>query len=160
MYPSKLMSCLPAPTFESPVFPVCVQFVVFSFCSFVHGARRWLVTFLPLPFHVPLACLLSAFTCPISACLSFLCVCVSLRLSAVPCVLSVLFSPFNFLYFCFHRFLSLSARSRCNIHVKNGKVYMKHNSLGDDVPIVIILRAMGAMSDQEIVQLVRNSMCR
>lgn len=46
-------------------------------------------------------------------------------------------------------------RSRCNIHVKNGKVYMKHNSLGDDVPIVVILRAMGAMSDQEIVQLVR-----
>ncbi len=31
---------------------------------------------------------------------------------------------------------------------------MKHNSLGDDVPIVVILRAMGAMSDQEIVQLV------
>lgn len=46
-------------------------------------------------------------------------------------------------------------RSRCNIHMKNGKVYMKHNSLGDDVPIVVILRAMGAMSDQEIVQLVR-----
>lgn len=39
--------------------------------------------------------------------------------------------------------------------MKNGKVYMKHNSLGDDVPIVVILRAMGAMSDQEIVQLVR-----
>lgn len=38
--------------------------------------------------------------------------------------------------------------------MKNGKVYMKHNSLGDDVPIVVILRAMGAMSDQEIVQLV------
>lgn len=45
-------------------------------------------------------------------------------------------------------------RSRCNIHMKNGKVYMKHNSLGDDVPIVVILRAMGATSDQEIVQLV------
>lgn len=38
--------------------------------------------------------------------------------------------------------------------MKNGKVYMKHNSLGDDVPIVVILRAMGATSDQEIVQLV------
>lgn len=38
--------------------------------------------------------------------------------------------------------------------MKNGKVYMKHNTLGDDVPIVVILRAMGAMSDQEIVQLV------
>lgn len=39
--------------------------------------------------------------------------------------------------------------------MKNGKVYMKHNSLGDDIPIVVILRAMGAMSDQEVVQLVR-----
>lgn len=55
--------------------------------------------------------------------------------------------------YLFTRFFHV--RSRCNIHVKNGKVYMKHNSLGDDVPIVVILRAMGAMSDQEIVQLVR-----
>lgn len=39
--------------------------------------------------------------------------------------------------------------------MKNGKVYMKHNTLGDDVPIVLILRAMGTTSDQEIVQLVR-----
>ncbi|CAM9438711.1 unnamed protein product [Choristocarpus tenellus] len=45
-------------------------------------------------------------------------------------------------------------KSRCNIHFKNGKVYMKHNSLGDDVPIVIVLRAMGLQSDQEIMQLV------
>lgn len=57
-----------------------------------------------------------------------------------------------------HRKL-LCNRSRCNILVKNGKVYMKHNSLGDDMPIVVILRAMGAMSDQEIVQLVRGWFC-
>lgn len=33
-------------------------------------------------------------------------------------------------------------------------MYLKANSLGDDIPIVIILKAMGLESDQEIVQLV------
>lgn len=33
-------------------------------------------------------------------------------------------------------------------------MYLKHNSLGDDIPIVIVLKAMGLESDQEIVQLV------
>eukprot|EP01041_Mallomonas_annulata_P009010 gene9010-18650_t len=37
---------------------------------------------------------------------------------------------------------------------KDVKVYLKHNSLGDDIPIVVILKAMGLESDQEIVQLV------
>lgn len=45
-------------------------------------------------------------------------------------------------------------KSRCNIFFKNQKVYLKHNSLGDDIPIVIVLKAMGLESDQEIVQLV------
>lgn len=34
------------------------------------------------------------------------------------------------------------------------QMYLKHNSLGDDIPIVIILKAMGLECDQEIVQLV------
>lgn len=33
-------------------------------------------------------------------------------------------------------------------------MYLKHNSLCDDIPIVIILKAMGLECDQEIVQLV------
>lgn len=33
-------------------------------------------------------------------------------------------------------------------------MYLKHNSLGDDIPIVVILKAMGLECDQEIVQLV------
>jgi DNA-directed RNA polymerase III subunit RPC2 len=33
-------------------------------------------------------------------------------------------------------------------------MYLKHNSLGDDIPIVVVLKAMGLESDQEIVQLV------
>ena len=31
---------------------------------------------------------------------------------------------------------------------------MKHNSLGDEVPLMIILKALGTESDQEIVQLI------
>ena len=34
------------------------------------------------------------------------------------------------------------------------KVYIKHNSLGDDIPIVVVLKAMGLECDEEIVQLV------
>ena len=45
-------------------------------------------------------------------------------------------------------------KSRCNIFYKNNRVYLKHNSLGDDIPIVIVLKAMGLECDQEIVQLV------
>jgi len=45
-------------------------------------------------------------------------------------------------------------RTRCNILYKNQKVYLKHNSLGEDIPIVIVLKAMGLECDQEIVQLV------
>lgn len=33
-------------------------------------------------------------------------------------------------------------------------MYLKTNSLGDDIPVVIVLKAMGIESDQEIVQLV------
>lgn len=45
-------------------------------------------------------------------------------------------------------------KSKAYILVKNGKVYMKNNTLGEDVPIGIILKAMGVESDIEIVQLV------
>jgi DNA-directed RNA polymerase III subunit RPC2 len=45
-------------------------------------------------------------------------------------------------------------KSRCNIFFKNQKVYIKHNSLGDDIPIVVVLKAMGLECDEEIVQLV------
>lgn len=45
-------------------------------------------------------------------------------------------------------------KSRCNVFLKNDRVYLKHNSLGDDVPIMIVLKAMGIECDQEVVQLV------
>eukprot|EP01116_Phalansterium_solitarium_P004244 TRINITY_DN15189_c0_g1_i1.p1 TRINITY_DN15189_c0_g1~~TRINITY_DN15189_c0_g1_i1.p1 ORF type:complete len:1168 (-),score=468.17 TRINITY_DN15189_c0_g1_i1:231-3734(-) len=45
-------------------------------------------------------------------------------------------------------------KSRTNIVLKHGKLYLRHNTFSDDVPIIIALRAMGLQADQEIVQLV------
>ena len=47
-------------------------------------------------------------------------------------------------------------KSRCSIfvHQRNRRVYLRHNTLGEDVPITVVLKAMGMESDQEIVQLV------
>lgn len=45
-------------------------------------------------------------------------------------------------------------KSKAYIIVKNGRVYLKNNTLGDDIPICIVLKAMGLESDVEMVQLV------
>mmetsp|Transcript_12576 Transcript_12576/g.38842 ORF Transcript_12576/g.38842 Transcript_12576/m.38842 type:complete len:1045 (-) Transcript_12576:245-3379(-) len=49
-------------------------------------------------------------------------------------------------------------KSRCSIVVKltshGHRVYLKHNTLGDDIPVVVVLKAMGMESDQEIAELV------
>ncbi|RXM28991.1 DNA-directed RNA polymerase III subunit RPC2 [Acipenser ruthenus] len=45
-------------------------------------------------------------------------------------------------------------KSRTNITVKQGRFYMKHNTLSEDAPIAVILKAMGVESDQEIVQMI------
>jgi DNA-directed RNA polymerase III subunit RPC2 len=46
-------------------------------------------------------------------------------------------------------------KSKAYITVKNGgRVYLKHNILGDEIPIGIVLKAMGVQSDLEIVQLI------
>jgi DNA-directed RNA polymerase III subunit RPC2 len=45
-------------------------------------------------------------------------------------------------------------KSKAYILLKHKKVYMKNNTLGDDIPIAIILKAMGIESDLEMVQLV------
>uniref|UniRef100_A0A7S2DCI5 DNA-directed RNA polymerase subunit beta n=1 Tax=Octactis speculum TaxID=3111310 RepID=A0A7S2DCI5_9STRA len=51
---------------------------------------------------------------------------------------------------------TIERKSRCSIFVKKGtgRVYLKHNTLGDDVPIAIVFKAMGVEADQEIVQLI------
>jgi len=45
-------------------------------------------------------------------------------------------------------------KSRCNLYIKNGRIYMKHNIFTEDIPVMIILKAMGIESDLEMVQLV------
>uniref|UniRef100_UPI00358DE3D5 DNA-directed RNA polymerase III subunit RPC2 isoform X2 n=1 Tax=Myxine glutinosa TaxID=7769 RepID=UPI00358DE3D5 len=45
-------------------------------------------------------------------------------------------------------------KSRTIIVVKNGRYYLKHNTLNDDIPVAIILKAMGVECDQEIVQMI------
>ena len=38
--------------------------------------------------------------------------------------------------------------------VKHGKFYLRHNTFADDIPIMIVLKAMGFESDQEVVQMI------
>ena len=45
-------------------------------------------------------------------------------------------------------------KSKSYIVVRHGRVFMRSNSLGDDMPIAIIMKAYGVESDSEIVQLV------
>eukprot|EP00590_Aulacoseira_subarctica_P012306 CAMPEP_0172419888 /NCGR_PEP_ID=MMETSP1064-20121228/6276_1 /TAXON_ID=202472 /ORGANISM="Aulacoseira subarctica , Strain CCAP 1002/5" /LENGTH=1336 /DNA_ID=CAMNT_0013159575 /DNA_START=27 /DNA_END=4037 /DNA_ORIENTATION=+ len=45
-------------------------------------------------------------------------------------------------------------KSKCYIFAKHGRVYMKSNTLGEDIPIAIIFKAMGVESDIEMVQMV------
>ncbi|MGK3733182.1 MAG: DNA-directed RNA polymerase III subunit RPC2 [Bacillariaceae sp.] len=45
-------------------------------------------------------------------------------------------------------------KSKAYIAMKHGKVYLKNNTLGEDIPIAIVLKAMGIESDVEAVQLV------
>ena len=48
-------------------------------------------------------------------------------------------------------------KSKAYILLKHGRLYLKHNTLGDDVPIVVALKAMGMVSDMEIVQLIADT---
>ena len=48
-------------------------------------------------------------------------------------------------------------KSRTSVWLHNRKVYLKHNSLSEDIPVIIILKGMGLSSDQEILQLVGSS---
>eukprot|EP01083_Nonionella_stella_P158427 515709_1 len=45
-------------------------------------------------------------------------------------------------------------KSKTDVYLKNERLFLKANLLTDDVPLVIVLRAMGIESDQEIAQLV------
>ena len=43
-------------------------------------------------------------------------------------------------------------KSKAYIFIKNGKLYLKHNTLAEDVPICVAMKAMGVESDLEFVQ--------
>jgi len=45
-------------------------------------------------------------------------------------------------------------KSKAYILIKNEKVYLKNNTLGEDIPIVIVFRAIGVETDVEMVQLI------
>ncbi|SCV05747.1 LANO_0H14290g1_1 [Lachancea nothofagi CBS 11611] len=45
-------------------------------------------------------------------------------------------------------------KSKTYVITKNEKIYLKHNSIAEEVPIVLVLKACGVVSDLEIMQLV------
>ncbi|KAB8339007.1 hypothetical protein FH972_021946 [Carpinus fangiana] len=45
-------------------------------------------------------------------------------------------------------------KSKSYVLVKKGKIYLRHNVLSEDVPIVIVMKALGIQSDEEILLLV------
>lgn len=45
-------------------------------------------------------------------------------------------------------------KSKTYVVTKNDKIYLKHNSVAEEVPIVIVLKACGIISDLEIMKLV------
>ncbi|KAM0786053.1 DNA-directed RNA polymerase III subunit [Microbotryomycetes sp. NB124-2] len=49
---------------------------------------------------------------------------------------------------------TLERKSKTYILTKHGKIYLKHNSIHEDIPVAIVLRAMGIVSTREIVQIV------
>ncbi|KAG0077390.1 DNA-directed RNA polymerase III core subunit ret1 [Linnemannia elongata] len=49
---------------------------------------------------------------------------------------------------------TMERKSKTYVGTKHGKIYLKHNSISEDIPIVVALKAMGMQSDKEITQLV------
>ncbi|KAK3275089.1 DNA-directed RNA polymerase III subunit RPC2 [Cymbomonas tetramitiformis] len=45
-------------------------------------------------------------------------------------------------------------KTQTNVVVKQGKIYLRFNTFSEDIPIMIVLKAMGAESDQEVMELI------
>lgn len=45
-------------------------------------------------------------------------------------------------------------KSKTYVVTKNEKIYLKHNSIAEEIPIVVVLKACGIVSDLEVMQLV------
>ncbi|XP_065222297.1 DNA-directed RNA polymerase III subunit RPC2 [Planococcus citri] len=56
--------------------------------------------------------------------------------------------------FCQVRSSSHDKKSRTSIVIKKGKYYVSHNALQDDVLVTVVFKAMGFVSDQQIMQMI------
>ncbi|KAJ2886155.1 DNA-directed RNA polymerase III complex subunit Rpc2 [Coemansia aciculifera] len=45
-------------------------------------------------------------------------------------------------------------KTKTYVFIKNGRLYLKQNMIGEDMPLVIAMRAMGSTSDREIAELI------
>ena len=45
-------------------------------------------------------------------------------------------------------------KTKTGVCEKHGRYYLKHNSLSDDIPIIVVFKAFGISTDQEIIQLI------
>lgn len=45
-------------------------------------------------------------------------------------------------------------KSKTYVYMRSGRVFLKHNFLSEDIPIVVVFKALGISSDHEVVQLV------
>lgn len=49
---------------------------------------------------------------------------------------------------------TLETKSRISVIIKNHKIYVKSNSFTEIIPVVILMKAMSFVQDQEIVQMI------
>ncbi|KAJ1973663.1 DNA-directed RNA polymerase III complex subunit Rpc2 [Dimargaris xerosporica] len=49
---------------------------------------------------------------------------------------------------------TLERKSKTYVVMKNNKLYLRHNSIADDMPLIVALKGMGMQSDKEITQFV------
>lgn len=45
-------------------------------------------------------------------------------------------------------------KSKTTVYMKQNKLYLHHNTFSEDLPVCVVLRAMGVTADQQVVQLV------
>ena len=71
------------------------------------------------------------------------------RTSSPPSQLGLIITTFQTNYRSTHGGL----KSKTYVATKKGRIYLRHNSIHEDVPIVIALKALGVQSDKEILLL-------